>query len=215
MRTHLAIALVLLASGTAGAETQNEVTMGSFTRALRTSSANAVTSDSLGGAVVGYARAVDLPLLPRLRTWATIGFAGGSVEGRMFSTLTTNLSTQTFFAGGRAQYDLLRFVAVGGRLDAGPSRAGLTLTEGSRTLHDSAWGVAATAAVSLELRALAFPRFKLGLRAELGYTLASKVELAPAEANDASTIQLEMSQASLGHLDVSGKFFSMMIASQF
>lgn len=215
MRPHLAIALVLLATGTAAADTQNEVTMGSYVRALHSSSANAVTSDSLSGGALGYARAVDLGLLPNLRTWATIGFAGGAVEGKMFSTLTTNLSSQMFFAGGRAQYDLLRFVAVGGRLDAGPSRAGLTLTEGSRTLHDSAWGVAATAAVSVDLRALAFSRFKLALRAELGYTLASKVELAPAEANDASTIQLEMSQASLGHLDVSGKFFSMMVASQF
>lgn len=210
-----ALLLVLAATGSAAADARNEVLLGSFNRALRTSSANAVTEDSLGGAVLGYARELDVLAIPRLHTWATAGASFGNVDGRMFSTLTTQLTTQTFSFGGRAEYDVLRFVTVGGRLDLGPSRAGLTLTEGTRTLHDSAWGVATTAAVSVDVRALSFPRFKLGFRAELGYTLASKVELAPAEANDASTIQLEMSQASLGHLDVSGRYFSAMIASQF
>jgi hypothetical protein len=45
--------------------------------------------------------------------------------------------------------------------------------------------------------------------------MASKLDLAPGEANDSSMIQLEMSQASLGHLDVSGKYFSLTILSQF
>ena len=215
MRTTLAALLVLVTAGTAAADAHNEVMVGSYTRALRASSANAVTENSLGGGVLGYARELDLGLMPKLQTWATAGFAWGEADGTMFSTLTTHLSTQTFSFGGRAQYNVFRHLAVGGRLDLGPSRAGLTLTEGPRTLHDSAWGVATTAAVTLDARMLAFPGFKLGLRAELGYTMASKVDLAPAEANDSSMIQLEMSQASLGHLDVSGKYFSVTMLSQF
>ena len=215
MRTTLAALLVLATAGTAAADAHNEVVIGSFNRAMHASSANAVTENSLGGGVLGYAREIDLGLMPRLQTWATAGFAWGHADGTMFSTLTTELTTQTFSFGGRARYNLFRHLAVGGRLDLGPSRAGLTLTEGNRTLHDSGWGVATTAALAVDTLALAFPRFKLGFRAELGYTLTSKLDLAPSEANDSSMIQLEMSQASLGHLDVGGKFFSLTMLSQF
>lgn len=215
MRLSLATLLVLAAAGPAAADAHNEVSIGSYTRALRTSSANAITNDSLAGGVFAYAREIDLRLVPGLETWATAAFAFGGVDGTMFSSLTTDLSTQQFSFGGRALYSVLRPVAVGARLDLGPSRAALALTEGSRRLSDSGWGVSTTAAVSVDVRALSFPRFKLGMRLELGYVLASKIELAPAEANDSSTIQLEMSQASLGHLDLSGRYFSATIASQF
>jgi len=215
MRNTLAALFVLAASGPAFADVHNEVLIGSYTRAMRASSADAITNDALGGGVLGYAREIDLGIMPRLQTWATATFAWGQADGTMFSTLTTELTTQTFSFGGRAQYTLFRHLAVGGRLDLGPSRAGLTMKEGTRTLHDSAWGVATTAAASVDLRAFAFPAFKLGFRAELGYTMASKVDLAPAEANDSSMIQLDMSQASLGHLDVSGKYVSLTVMSQF
>ncbi len=215
MRTTLAALLVLVTTGTAAADAHNEVMIGSYTRALRASSANAVTNNSLGGGVLGYAREIDLGLMPKLQTWATAGFAWGDADGTMFSTLTTQLTTQTFSFGGRAQYDVLQRLAVGGRLDLGPSRAGLTITEGARTLHDSAWGIATTGALTLDARAIAYPAFKLGFRAELGYTMTSKLDLAPSEANDSSMIQLATSQASLGHLDVSGKYFSVTILSQF
>ena len=126
MRTTLAALLVLVTAGTAAADAHNEVMVGSYTRALRASSANAVTENSLGGGVLGYARELDLGLMPKLQTWATAGFAWGEADGTMFSTLTTHLATQTFSFGGRAQYNVFRYLAVGGRLDLGPSRAGLT-----------------------------------------------------------------------------------------
>lgn len=215
MRGLLLAALLLATSSAALAETRNEVMLGSSTRAMRASSADAVTESSLGGGVIGYAREIDLGLMPELQTWATGSFAWGSADGTMFSTLTTELTTQTFAFGGRARYSVLRRLAVGGRLDLGPSRAGLTLTEGTRTLHDSGWGVATTAAVSVDALALALPSLKFGVRFELGYTLTSKVDLAPGEANDATMIQLETSQASFGHLDVGGKFLSVTLLSQF
>lgn len=208
--------LVLTAlAGTAFADAKNEVSIGSFDRAMHASSANAVTSDSLGGGVVGYARKVDLGLLPRLQTWATGTMGFGGAEGTMFSTLTTELDTLSFTAGGRARYTVWRNLRVGGRVDVGMARAALTLREGDRELHDQGWGMTATAAAALDLLALAGSRFQLGVRLELGYTVTSAIELAPAEGHDASTIQLEMSQASLGHLDLGGKFFSLTVLSQF
>ncbi|MBL9020362.1 MAG: hypothetical protein JNL83_39630 [Myxococcales bacterium] len=208
------LALAVLA-GTAHADAKNEVAIGSFDRAMHASSANAVTADSLGGGVIGYARKLELGLTPRLQTWATGGLAIGGAEGTMFSTLTTELDTLSVSAGGRARYTVWRNLRVGGRLDLGMARAALTIREGDRELYDQGWGMTATAAAALDLLAIASARFQLGVRLELGYTLTSAIELAPAEANDAATIQLEMSQASLGSLDLGGKFFSLTVLSQF
>lgn len=215
MRASLAALLVVSSTATALADGNNELQIGSFNRAMHASSANAVTSDSLGGGVLGYARKLDLGLMPKLQTWATAGFSWGGADGTMFSTLTTELDTLSFTFGGRARYELHRHLAVNARLDVGSARAKLILRDGNRTLSDAGWGGTSTAAASLDLLAVAASSFKLGLRLELGYTLTSAVELAPAEANDPSTIQLEMSQASLGHLDTGGKFFSLTVLSQF
>jgi hypothetical protein len=216
MRASLATLFVLASAGPALADGHNEIQIGSFDRAMHASSANAVTADSLGGGVLGYARELPLELVPGLQTWATASFTWGSADGMMFSTLTTELDTLSLTFGGRALYPLWgTHVLAGARLDVGSARAALTMREGDRQLYDKGWGGTSTAALSVDLYAYAGPAFKLGMRAELGYTLTSAIELAPAEANDPNTIQLEMSQASLGHLDVGGKFFSFTVLSQF
>ena len=153
--------------------------------------------------------------MPGLQTWATAGFSWGGADGTMFSTLTTGLDTLSFTVGGRARYEVFRHLAVGARLDLGTARAALTLREGDRELSDHGWGATSTAAASIDLLAIAGDNFKLGLRFELGYTLTSAIELAPAEASDPTEIQLQMSQASFGHLDVGGKFASFTAISQF
>jgi hypothetical protein len=217
MRTHVITLGVLLAAAPAPAfaDSHNELSIGSFGRAMHASSANAITPDSLGGGVLGYARELALPVVPRLALWATAGLSWGGASGTMFSTLATELDTVALTLGGRARYQLHRLVAVGGRLDVGSARAKLTLREGARTLSDHGWGGTSTAAASVDLLALAYPRFKLGFRFELGYTATTAIALAPAEGNDASTIQLQMSQASIGHLDVGGRFVSFTAISQF
>jgi hypothetical protein len=215
MRATLSLLLVLVAAGPALADPRNEISIGSYTRAMNASSANAVTADSLGGGTFNYARKLDLGLFPGLQTWATGQFTFGTASGTMFSTLTTELDTMTFTAGGRARYPLHPHLALGARLDLGTAYAALQLTEGSRQLSDHGWGGTATAATSLDLLAYSGEHWNLGIRLELGYTLTSAVELAPAEGNDPSTIQLEMSQASLGHLDVGGKFFAFTVMNQF
>jgi hypothetical protein len=213
MRATLLILAAIASPAFAGGA--NEVSIGSYTRAMHASSANAVTNDSLGGGVLGFGRSLDLGVMPGLQSWATAGFAWGSADGTMFSTLTTELDTLAFTLGGRARYDVWSHLAVGGRVDIGMARAALTMTEGPRELSDSGWGMTSTAAADLDLLLVAGKSFKLGARLELGYTLTSAIALAPAEANDSSTIMLESSQASLGHLDVGGKFFSLTVISQF
>ncbi len=215
MRAPLALLLVLVAAAPALADPHNELSLGSYARALHSSSANAVTADGLLGGSIGYARELALGLWPRLETWATGTLSWGAADGTMFSTLTTEVSTRSFTLGGGARYFLFDRLAVGGRLDIGTARTELTLQEGSRSLKDTGWGATSTAAVSVDMLAIAARSFKLGLRFELGYTLTSAVALAPAEGHDPSTIQLEMSQASLGHLDLGGTGFSFALMSQF
>ena len=215
MRAHFALLLVLAAAAPALADGHNEVLIGSFDRAMHASSANAVTSESLGGMVLGYAHELDLGLLPKLQTWATAGFSWGGANGTMFSTLTTEIDALSFTLGGRARYEVFSHIAVGARLDLGTARAALTLREGDRQLSDSGWGGTTTAATSADLLAYAGPAFKLGFRFELGYTMTSAIPLAPSEAKDPSQNHLQMSQASLGHLDLGGRFVSFTAISQF
>lgn len=211
----LAPLLLLLASSAAFAGGNNELTIGSRARALNTPSANAVTADGLFSGDLQIAHRIDLGLLPKLETWAVGRFDWGSADGTMFSTLTTEIDTLSFTAGGRALYRLHSHVAVGARLDFGTQRAALKITEGSRELNDHGWGGTASAALSLDLLAYSSNAFKIGLRGELGYTKTSAIALAPSEANDPDTIQLQMSQASLGKLDTSGKFFGFSVLSEF
>src|SRR3954470_3080227 len=105
MRTSLILLGVLSAAVPAHAG-NNEVWLGSTNRALRSPSANALTSDSLTGGQRADARALGIALVPRLSVWAVGGMSWGSAEGLMFQTLTTELDTLGFTVGGRARYTL-------------------------------------------------------------------------------------------------------------
>lgn len=214
MRAALALTLVLGAAATVHAGNY-EVTMGSYDRALRSSSANAVTDDTLGGGQLGTARALRLDLYPKLEVWATAGFNWGGAEGTLFQTMTTEIDSYGFTLGGRARYSLHRLVHLSGRLDLGPAHQSLTITGNGHTVSDGAWGGTATAAVGLDLMAIAYPRFSFGFRFDLGYVAASGVSLSPSEEGDSSKIELDAMQASIGHLDLGGKFFAFSVLSQF
>jgi hypothetical protein len=212
-----ALLALLLVAGTAHITDagNNELTLGSSVRALRSSSANAVTTDSLTGGTLQAARALHLDLMPRLEVWATAGLDWGGAEGVMFQTMTTELDTLGLTLGGRARYPLHSHLAVGGRLDLGTARNELTLTGNGHTVSDAAWGGTMTAAASVDLLAIAHPRFSLGLRFELGYITATATALSPREAGDASKIELDEMQASIGHLDLGGRYLSFAVLSQF
>src|SRR5437867_2139807 len=104
--------LVLAAPASAG---NHELTIGSSSRALRSSSADAVTANSLEGGTLTYARALDLPVIPKLTVWAEAGFAWASTRGSMFQTMATDVGSTTLTLGGRARYVPYSHLAVSGR----------------------------------------------------------------------------------------------------
>lgn len=219
MRSLPLLCLLLLGAAAAPARAgeRNELTLGSWNRALRSPSANAVTDDNLVGGALTYARDLRLRPVPELAVWAVGSFTWAGAEGTMFRTLATDVGVLGLSAGGRARYRLHDRVAASARLDAGTARTRLRLEDAmGHTARDTRWGAIATAAVGLELLAIAGPRFALGLRAELGYTAASAPALtASPDGGDDDVIRLPMIEASLGHLDLGGRFFGASVISRF
>jgi len=205
-----AVLVLLLATGTATAG-GNEITLGSWNRALRTSSADAVTDNDLVGGVLTYARALDASLYPGLQLWAEAGLTWGGTTGTMFQTMSTDVGTVAFTAGARARYLPLSHVAVSARVDVGTARTSLTLAQGDYTASDSGWGAVATAAAGVDLLAA----WWFGIRFELSYTKATGASLAPHSASDDTTLHLPMTAEPFGHLDLSGPAFHFAFVAQF
>jgi hypothetical protein len=213
------IALTLVAASTAHAGT-HEVSFGGTSRALHTDSANALTEDSLDGSQLGYEHALELPLLDGMNLWATGTFGWGLADGTMFQTLSTSLDTLSFTIGGRARYPLGRWLNATARLDLGASRASVAISPATtgHTASDAGWGALAQGALGVEVVLIrSRSGFTMGLRAELGYVAASPISLTatPDSSSDDDTLQLEMSAASLGSLNLSGKLFAASLTSQF
>lgn len=209
--------LVLLATtSTAHAEINDEVAFGSFSRALRAPSANAITDDSLGGGGVRLSRDLGVRVMPRLALWATASLSGGTASGTMFRTMTTDLDVLQITAGARARYAVFKHLAIGARIDVGTSRAKLTLTNQAIDYRDVKWGAVSEQALSVDVLAVSLEKFAFGLRFELGYAETTKVELVPhASGGDEDALVLPMTEASFGHLDVGGPFFGVTLVSQF
>ncbi len=216
MRALLASCLVLAATATADAG-NNEVTVGSFTRALRSPSANALTEDSLDGGSIGYARHLPFEVAPRLELWGAATMLFGYADGTMFQTLTTELEVQQYTVGARARYALHRRVVGNARIDLGTARAGIDLRDPEgHSATDSGWGAITTGSLGLELLAIAHRRFSLGFRLDLGYVVASGIELtAKSAGGDEDTLELDRMESSLGHLELGGRFFSFTVLSSF
>lgn len=210
--------LALLALTSVAHAESHELTLGSSTRALRTSSADALTDQSLVGGRIGYAHLLDIRLVPRLALWATATFGGGAADGTMFQRMSTKIDTLSFAAGGRARYPLLgRWLLATARFELAAARTAVTLREDGHDAGDSGWGPTVEGALGIELAGTrANARFRLGLRMELGYVLAAPVSLTatPSSGSD-GTLRLEMSAASLGSLDLSGPSFGITAASGF
>lgn len=210
MRALLTVAL-LAAASPALAEPANELSIGGSSRSLRSSSANAVTDDNLGGGELTYARYLPIEVVPELQIWGTASYAWGGVEGAMFQTLTTEVDSHGLTAGGRARFRLHRLAYLTGRMDLGMTHTSLEITDAmGRSLSDGKWHAETRGAVGLDLYAVAMPRFSLGVRFELGYVAATGATLAPREDDPSDdTIMLEESQASIGTLDLAGRYFTL------
>lgn len=219
MRSLLACLLLLAAAAApARAEVRNELTLGSWRRALRSPSANAVTDDDMLGPSLAYARDLRLRPLPALGLWAVGCVTWGGADGTMFETLSTDVAVVGLSAGGLARYRLRDHVIATARLELGTARTRLALEDAmGRTASGASWGGLATAAAGLDLLAGTSPRFSLGLRVEVGYTAApgSALTVSPASGSDGDAILLPRRDASFGHLDLGGPFYELSLVSQF
>jgi hypothetical protein len=214
MRSFL-ILVVLAGTASAG---NNEVSFESTTRSLRSSSADAVTGDSLVGGDVGIGRALGVELPRHFTLWSDAGITWSGATGTMFSVLATDLFDTTITAGLHLRYRPIRYVAISAGIAIGAQHASLSITDSmDHTASDTAWGAVARASMKLDLLAVDLPRFSFGVRAEFGYLLSQGIELVPTEqrTDDSDTLHIPMSEASLGHLDLGGAFFNIGLVSQF
>ncbi|HUS27251.1 MAG TPA: hypothetical protein VMZ53_02045 [Kofleriaceae bacterium] len=216
LRTTLAL-LLFTALGSVAHAGNNEVSITETARFLHTNSANAVTEDGMVCGALGYSRRVDLPALPNLTLWATGSFGWGTTSGEMFQTMTTDVGTLSLTAGGRARYELHRLVHATARLDVGTARASLTLEdEAGHSARDAGWGPISQAGVGLDLYAVNRRNFTFGMRLELGYVAMGDIDMtAKPDSESNKTLQLQMTAASLGGLNLSGSTFSASVVSQF
>jgi hypothetical protein len=206
------LALLLICST---AYAGNELSIGSTNRALRSSSADAVTGDSYIGGQLAFAH--DLRFgSPPLRIAVTGALAWGGADGTLFD-MTTELGQSAYVVGVRARYTLVPHLAAGAAVQVGAAHTSLSLTDAmDRTVSDSGWGGIAEGALGLDLLAVDGDRFKLGMRIELGYVAAAAVGLAGRSARpDDGTLRLQMTQASLGSLDLSGPYAAVSVVSDF
>jgi hypothetical protein len=214
MRALLVLSWISGVAGAARADTDNEGHIGSFVRALRSNSANAITEDSLAGPAFGYARKLPLELLPKLELWGTGEMLFGFASGEMFQTLATDLEMLQMAVGARARYPLWReYISGTARLDFGTQRAALSLEDmQGHSASDTGWGATTTGALGIDLLPLSRKSIAVGLRFELGYVAATGIDLTAKSAGvPDGTIELDRMAASLGHLDVSGRYFSMLV----
>lgn len=219
MRTAILLSFtaVTTAAATAHAE-RNELAFGGSARALRTTSANALTDDGLGGGTLAYARRLDLELLPGLELWPEAAFGWGAAWGTMFQTIETELDTLSFTLGARARYMVWRrHVAATARVDLGTVRAAVALRDANgRGAADHGWGATTSAAAGLELYVIRKPTFGLGVRFELGAVAASPIELTAKPVEDrGDMLSLDTMATSLGSLNLSGPFFATSLVGQF
>ncbi len=214
MHVLLAITVSTLTSEVAHAG-DNELSLGSSTRALRTSSANAVTDESLVGGSLGYGRTLHLAPIPGVTLAAMGTFAWSDADGRVFQRMTTTLDTLSLSLGGRARYAIHRRLVASATLTLGMTKTSLELYEGDHTAFASGWAPLSHVGVALDLVAVRMPRVNIALRAELGYVGAAPVNLVarPAPKSD-DTLQLDMSAASLGTLNLSGPVFAMSVVAE-
>jgi hypothetical protein len=205
--------LLLLVCSTAYAG--NELSIGSTNRALRSSSADAVTGDSYIGGQLAFAH--DLRLgSPALRVAVTGALAWGGADGTLFD-MTTELGQSAYLVGLRTRYTLVPHLAAGAAVQVGAAHTSLSLTDAmERTVSDNGWGSIAEGALGLDLLAVDGDRFKLGMRVELGYVAAAAIGLAGKSARpEDGTLRLQMTQASLGSLDLSGPYAAVSVVSDF
>jgi hypothetical protein len=217
MRNTSALALAVALSATTAHAGDNELTLSTTDRALRTSSANAVTAESLTGGALGYARNLGSRFIPHLELWVNGSFAWGAVDGTMFQKLSTELRTLGFIAGAQLRYNVHRRITASARIDLGAARAALEIRDSmNHSASDDGWGALTSGGAGLDAYVIRARRFALAFRLEVGVVATSSIPLtATPDAGDEDTLHLEMTAASLGSLNLSGPWFAASFVGQF
>jgi hypothetical protein len=213
-----ALAILCFTAGVAHAGS-NEIAVGDSGRALRSSSAEALTDRGMlggGGVTVAHRLGATVEGLPGLELWVGGGFEAGSASGTMFQTMTTQIGSFTMFGMARARYPLASYVHASARVGLGSSRASVELTDPvGHAWSDSGWAALATGALGLELTSREDRRFAFGFRIEGGYTRTSGAGIEPAADVPEGTLRLKMSQTPFGRLDLSGPVLAFSLISAF
>src|SRR5262249_37913558 len=154
-------------------------------------SATALTSDSLGGSSMRYARALDVELPEHFTLWAQGGYDLLMADGTMFGTLDTHITALAFTGGARLRYQRWSYVAASAVLAAGPENARVSLTaSNSNSASDHGWGAIGLAALQLDLLAYDTSSFSFGMRFELGYVAATGVGITPKRSKEDGVLQI-------------------------
>lgn len=206
--------LLLVGTAHAGTNENNEVSIGSSNRSLRADSANAITPANLDSFELAYARRLDLELVPRLELWAAGHYGYGGLDGNLF-TMATRADSHVFTVGGRARYFVVSRLAATARLDVGTARTSLLIEGREGDVSDAGWGGVLGGAVGVDLVVVAKRHFSCGVRFDLGYVAMTGVALAPAAASDPDRLEIATEQASIGHLDLGGRYASVTLLAQF
>jgi opacity protein-like surface antigen len=202
--------LLLCAAASPALADDNEVSIGFTGRSLRSNSANAVSDDNLAGGELTYARGVPVELPGDVGIQLIGGFNWNSVSGTMFNTMQTDVGSTGFSVGLRARYAIHKRVVANARADLGMNHTSLDLEMNGRTLSDAKWHAVTRGSLGVDVYAAQTNRVSVGARFEFGYVLATEAELAPREdTSDGETIMLPETQASIGGLDLGGRYFSV------
>jgi hypothetical protein len=202
--------------GSASGDTDHELSIGGGARALRTTSANALTDANLDGLSFSYARALGFAPRPGISVWAELGAATGAADGTMFQALSTQLATVELTGGLRVRYQLLRQIALSARAALGAQRARVDISDhDGGSAADHGWGSLASVGAALDLFALARPPFGIGLRIDAGYTVTRSIALAPHRRTSGDALMLATTDLTLGKLDLSGPTLAISLIAQF
>jgi hypothetical protein len=199
----------------AHADPSYELSVGGSARALRSSSANALTDRNLGGTAFGGARNLGLAL-GRASVWAEAGVTTGSADGEMFQTLSTELATVDLTGGLRARVPLHRLITASARVELGAQRVRVEIADRAGTsASDHGWGRIASAGAALDLVTRPGSRFGFGVRVEVGYVMAQAIALTPHRRVASDVLMLAMTDAALGKLDLGGPTLGASLVGQF
>jgi hypothetical protein len=212
--------LVLFAAGSARADTWS-IDAGSETRWLGDTSAAILTSENLTGPRITVGRRLlDLDG-PRGRT-LDVGVFGrwvfATAAGQIFQSLDTETEQHAFTGGLRVDAPLVRRIRLVGQLELGGARTAVVVREGDTMtpVDDHAWGFLGAVSLGTDLALVERRRFRLGVVADLGYTVTDPVQIHAYPGNRPADMQsIPTLYASIGNLDTRGWTFAFALRGGF